>query len=149
MVEVKLVEALGTSELDFGRIESCDPDLVIVDSLPAFAGRGKGADERAFSALRDMKQFVSENSCVSIILNHINKRREASGPMAWQHEVDCTLSLFPRSQMMGETERKLIAVKNRYGATDRTTLRLTMSDCGLEPIVTESENESENKTTES
>ena len=99
--------------------------LIILDSLQAL---GNGNDNDTVSFLRLTKIWAQHSKSPIIIINHATKDDPLAGLQAFQHWVDCTLSLVAPDTK--SQERELTVIKNRKGPAP-VTLKLYMTEQGL------------------
>lgn len=101
--------------------------LIILDSLPGLCGVGENIQAQVtLKALK--KHAVTNHSCV-LVTDHATKTDYFAGQLMLQHEVDTTLVMVAESA----TERRLVAVKNRHGASGAEEL-LDLGAHGLTTI---------------
>ena len=98
--------------------------LIILDSLQALGNKN---DDDTVTFLRLCKVWAQHSKSPVIIINHATKDDPLAGLQAFQHWVDCTLSLV--APIEGKPERVLTVHKNRKGPT--VTLKLWMTEQGL------------------
>jgi len=111
---IKLVSRFSGSIRDV--CEQVEPCLVIVDSLPALVGIGWSDVKEAVEVLMWIKDYADEKKCPAIVIDHINKKGEFSGPEAFAHLIDMTV--FFRKDDEIKNLRRLIPEKNRDGDVD-------------------------------
>lgn len=99
------------------------PDLLILDSLPGFAG-----DSDPTRALELLKLFKKKLGILTMVSNHVNKEEEQSGYRDIEHAVDCTMLFTEDDTFLGS--RNLTTKKNRHGPAP-ITIHFDMTDKGL------------------
>lgn len=97
------------------------PDLLILDSLPGFAG-----DNDPTRALELIHLFKKKLGQLTLISNHVNKENEQAGYKDIQHAVDATMIFDVEEAGM----RKLTTRKNRHGPAP-VSIYFEMTDSGL------------------
>lgn len=123
--------------------ESVAPALVIVDSLPALAGIGWGDVREAVATLTMIKEYADDAKCPAIVIDHINKKGEFSGPEAFAHLIDMTV--FLKLDSHDKNMRYLIPQKNRDGDVN-VCVSFLMTGNGLMYVApTDSENDPEDE----
>ena len=117
----------------------CDhvaPQLLILDSLPAFAGIGWGNVKEAVEVLTSVKDYANEMKCPAIVVDHVNKEGEFSGPEAFAHLVDMTV--FFKKDVGMKNRRWLVPEKNRDGDVN-VRVGFDMTSKGLVHVVVDEE----------
>lgn len=97
-------------------LEQEAPRLLIVDSLPALVGLGWADVQEAVETLTMIKEYASTYFCHAIVVDHINKKGEFSGPIAFEHLIDVTMMMHKDKK--NPNLRRLIPEKSRDGAVD-------------------------------
>lgn len=105
--------------------------ILIVDSLKAISPDEEGRVE----VCKVVKNFGVDLNAPVIISHHVNKGEDIAGLMALQHEVDCTMTLFPDEtrKYKNEAIRTLQVRKNRNGQA-WIEAEFGMTGLGLVPI---------------
>jgi len=107
------------------------PRFVIVDSLPGLLGLGWHDIEAAESTLRQIKLFADVAKAPAIVISHINKKDQFSGPVGLEHLIDTTM--FLQKDKKNPRFRVLVPEKNRFGAVD-VRVWFEMGEKGLSVI---------------
>jgi len=136
---IKLVSRFTGSIRDV--CEAVQPKLLILDSLSALVGVGLNDVREAVEVLTLVKDYADEMKCPGIVVSHINKKGEFSGPEAFAHLIDSTI--FFRKDKTQKNLRHLMPEKNRDGDVD-VRVSFSMTAAGLihvEPEETNAEDE--------
>jgi DNA repair protein RadA/Sms len=111
-------------------IEEERPDVVIVDSIQTMRANGDTVPGGAAS-VREVASILQEvgkrTNTTIILIGHVTKESVIAGPKTLEHIVDAVLLL--EGERSGSL-RRLRSTKNRYGATDETSL-FEMRDSGM------------------
>ena len=107
-------------------------DILLADSLQTVYIKGsrfsEGSPNHIVESCKRISDFAHAKKCTAIIIGHVTKEGEMSGPQTLKHLVDVTLHLeFSETH---DTRRNITAIKNRYGPSPYT-LPLTMSAFGF------------------
>jgi DNA repair protein RadA/Sms len=97
-------------------LEHTRPSLLIVDSLPALVGLGWKDVSEAEEILTMIKEYAVANLCPAIVVDHINRRGEFSGPIALEHLIDITMMM--KKDKVDKNLRRLVPDKSRDGSVD-------------------------------
>jgi len=123
---IKLVSRFSGSIRDV--CEAVQPKLLILDSLSALVGVGMNDVREAVEVLTLIKDYADEMKCPAIVVSHINKKGEFSGPEAFAHLIDMTV--FFRKDKKDINLRHLMPEKNRDGDVN-VCVSFSMTSRGL------------------
>ena len=105
-------------EAIFSSIESCDPRLVIIDSIQTIATETLDSAAGSVAQVREcaaaLLKYAKTSGTPVILIGHINKEGSIAGPKVLEHIVDAVL------QFEGDRHylyRILRSIKNRFGST--------------------------------
>lgn len=102
----------------FKHIESCNPDIVVIDSIQTMATQDIEAAPGSISQIREcaamLLKFAKETNIPVIIIGHITKEGTIAGPKILEHMVDTVLQFEGDQHYMYRIVR---AIKNRFGST--------------------------------
>lgn len=114
-------------------VEARKPRLVIIDSLRTLwmpdvaSARGSYVQQRECTEV--LLRLASRTGATVLVTQHVNKDDEMAGLRELAHMYDTVL----RFESASHHVRRLLAEKNRFGATHEIAL-LTMEERGLRPI---------------
>lgn len=123
-------------------LEQERPKMLIVDSLPALVGLGWKDVSDAENTLQTIKDYAVANLCPAIVVDHINRKGEFSGPIALEHLIDVTMMMHKDKK--NANLRRLIPEKSRDGAVDVQVCFL-MGPKGLVYVETPDENDEDSE----
>jgi DNA repair protein RadA/Sms len=126
----------GSNDLDdiLALAVRMSPTVLVVDSLQALETRecdsAPGTAAQVAAVSRRLAAFANETKTPVIAIGQVTKDGEIAGPKSAQHDVDVVLYL---ETARGE-QRRLVAWKNRYGATTEVGLFEMREDglCGVD-----------------
>ncbi len=123
----------------FKHIESCNPDIVVIDSIQTMATQDIEAAPGSISQIREcaamLLKFAKETNIPVIIIGHITKEGTIAGPKILEHMVDTVLQFEGDQHYMYRIVR---AIKNRFGSTAELGIYEMRQD-GLRPVTNPSE----------
>ncbi|MCQ2428531.1 MAG: DNA repair protein RadA [Clostridia bacterium] len=126
-----LILSETNTEKIIGECASCNPDVLIVDSVQTMFTPEQASSPGSVTQVRESAlSFISmaKNDGVSVILvGHVNKEGSIAGPKLLEHMVDSVLCFEGERQ---QAYRIIRAVKNRFGSTDEIGV-FEMTDKGL------------------
>lgn len=108
---IALVSKVRTSIADL--CKEVSPKLILLDSLPALVGLGWSDVREAENIMQSLKDYATAAKCPAIVIDHVNKKQEFSGPVSLEHLVDTTIDLVKDKKF--PNIRRLVASKNRHG----------------------------------
>lgn len=112
--------------------EGEDPDFIVADSAHMLASRGVGGLPGSVSQIVAVTQFFMhecrERRVPGILIAHVNKDGDMSGPNAARHLVTCPMLL---STSDDKRTRVLGVEKNRHGPAPATLTGLVLTERGL------------------
>ena len=115
-------------------VESCNPDILIVDSIQTLYNEENDSSPGSVSQVKDctmsMMHLSKSQGITVFVVGHINKDGNIAGPKVLEHMVDCVLYFEgdPNS-----TYRLLRAAKNRFGSTNEIGV-FEMCESGLAEV---------------
>ncbi len=116
------------------RLESCEPAVVVIDSIQTMVLEGVDAVAGSPSQVRQVAgrlQHVAKTRGVPVVLvGHVTKDGAIAGPKLLEHLVDVVLALEGEP---GHDLRVLRAAKNRFGTVAELAL-FSMTGAGLEEV---------------
>ena len=114
-----------------GHVESCSPDLLVLDSVQTVVSDAVDGSAGGVTQVREVAasliRVAKTRGMATVLVGHVTKDGAIAGPRALEHLVDVVC------QFEGERHsrlRLLRAVKNRYGATDEVGC-FDLSDTGI------------------
>lgn len=123
----------------FKHIETCNPDIVVIDSIQTMATQDIEAAPGSISQIREcaalLLKFAKETNIPVIIIGHITKEGTIAGPKILEHMVDTVLQFEGDQHYMYRIVR---AIKNRFGSTAELGIYEMRQD-GLRPVTNPSE----------
>ncbi len=123
----------------FKHIESCNPDIVVIDSIQTMATQDIEAAPGSISQIREcaamLLKFAKETNIPVIIIGHITKEGTIAGPKILEHMVDTVLQFEGDQHYMYRIVR---AIKNRFGSTAELGIYEMRQD-GLRQVTNPSE----------
>ena len=123
----------------FKHIETCNPNIVVIDSIQTMATQDIEAAPGSISQIREcaalLLKFAKETNIPVIIIGHITKEGTIAGPKILEHMVDTVLQFEGDQHYMYRIVR---AIKNRFGSTAELGIYEMRQD-GLRPVTNPSE----------
>ncbi len=123
----------------FKHIETCNPDIVVIDSIQTMATQDIETAPGSISQIREcaalLLKFAKETNIPVIIIGHITKEGTIAGPKILEHMVDTVLQFEGDQHYMYRIVR---AIKNRFGSTAELGIYEMRQD-GLRPVTNPSE----------
>lgn len=111
------------------------PDLVIVDSIQTMNCSEISSSTGSITQVRECTNIIMRTAkqlnIPTIIVGHVNKDGNISGPKVLEHIVDAVLYFEGERHL---SYRILRAVKNRYGSTNEIGV-FEMNDTGLDQVL--------------
>lgn len=102
-----------------GAIETCDPSLLIVDSVQTFSSADIDGVGGGVSQVKEVASTLiaaaKARNMTTVIVGHVTKDGSVAGPRTLEHLVDVVLQFEGDRHTSLRTVR---AVKNRYGPAD-------------------------------
>lgn len=99
-------------------IETCEPDIIIIDSIQTIATDEVESSPGSITQVREcasaLLRFAKSTNIPIILIGHINKEGSIAGPKILEHIVD-TVIQFEGDQH--HLYRILRSIKNRFGST--------------------------------
>jgi len=115
--------------------------IVVVDSIHTIRSSEEsglpGSDYQVKVCGQALMKFAKDTGVVVVIVAHVNKDGDISGPMNFEHAGDATLMLSV-ARDLGEPWRELRGIKNRFGSTAEVGM-FQMAEKGLLPIASGTE----------
>ncbi len=109
--------------------------VIVVDSIHTIRSSEvsgmPGSDYQVKICGQFLMAFAKDTGCIVVVISHINKEGDISGPMNFEHAGDATLMLGQSE--LGEPWRELRAIKNRFGSTAEVGM-FQMANEGLVPV---------------
>lgn len=109
--------------------------VVVVDSMHTVSSSAvsgiPGSDYQVKACGQFLMRFAKDSGTCVVVISHVNKDGEISGPMNFEHAGDVTLMMTLSE--LGEPWRELRAIKNRFGPTIPIGM-FQMADGGLLPV---------------
>ena len=134
-----LVACEAMIENVFKHIETCNPNIVVIDSIQTMATQDIEAAPGSISQIREcaalLLKFAKETNIPVIIIGHITKEGTIAGPKILEHMVDTVLQFEGDQHYMYRIVR---AIKNRFGSTAELGIYEMRQD-GLRPVTNPSE----------
>lgn len=127
------VEAIGQA------VQSCDPDLLIVDSIQTIFRPDLSSAPGSVSQVREstasLLKMTKEDEFSTFLVGHVTKKGTIAGPRVLEHMVD-TVLYFEGDRH--HAFRILRSVKNRFGAANEIGV-FEMRETGLHEVPNPSE----------
>lgn len=112
-------------------IDSCSPDLVIIDSIQTISNAEMSSAAGSVSQIRECTQRLTheakQREIPLFLVGHVNKEGAIAGPKILEHMVDAVLYFEGERNL---SYRILRAIKNRFGSTNEIGV-FEMRDNGL------------------
>lgn len=112
-------------------IDSCNPELVIIDSIQTISNAEMASAPGSVSQIRECTQRLTreakEREIPLFLVGHVNKEGAIAGPKILEHMVDTVLYFEGERNL---SYRILRAIKNRFGSTNEIGV-FEMRDSGL------------------
>ncbi len=139
-IDEKLIILCSTSlENIFEHIKDIVPDLVIIDSIQTVATSDVDSSPGSITQVREcasaLLHFAKSSSTPVILIGHINKDGNISGPKVLEHIVDTVIQFEGDRHYM---YRMLRSIKNRFGSTSELGI-YEMRQTGLRQVANPSE----------
>lgn len=123
----------------YDKINSINPDIVIIDSIQAISSEQGEAFPGSVSQVRtcavSLLRYVKESEIPIFLVGHITKDGTLAGPKVLEHIVDTVLQFEGDRQNL---YRVLRSLKNRFGSTAELGI-YEMVNRGLRPVANPSE----------
>lgn len=120
-------------------VESCNPDVLIIDSIQTLYSPELSSAPGSVGQVKDctlqLMQLAKSVGVTVFVIGHVNKEGAIAGPKVLEHMVDCVL-YFEGDQ--SASYRILRAAKNRFGSTNEIGV-FEMLDTGLSEVPNPSE----------
>jgi DNA repair protein RadA/Sms len=116
------------------RIDECEPDLVIIDSIQTMQSPEIDSVPGSVAQIREctgeLIQFAKETNTPVVLIGHITKEGNIAGPKVMEHMVDVVLQFEGDRQHL---YRLLRSSKNRFGSTNELGI-YEMQGSGLKEV---------------
>lgn len=126
-------------EMVLEHARSLQPRLLIIDSIQTLAAEALDSIPGSLSQIREctntLLRFSKENAISTILIGHITKDGQLSGPKVLEHVVDTVLQFEGDQQYV---YRILRSIKNRFGSTSEIGI-YEMQQSGLRQVTNPSE----------
>ncbi len=123
----------------FEQVTAVAPDVLIVDSIQTIATRAVDSSAGSIVQVREcasaLLRFAKSSNTPVVLIGHINKDGNLSGPKVLEHIVDTVIQFEGDQQNM---YRILRSIKNRFGSTSEMGI-YEMRQTGLRPVANPSE----------
>ena len=117
-----------------GHVEACDPALLIVDSVQAFASSAVEGRAGGMSQVQEVTQVLTrvakQRRMPLLLIGQSTRENAVAGPRALEHVVDTVLTFEGDRHT---SLRLLRAVKNRFGPADEVVC-FEQTDRGLREV---------------
>ncbi|MCD8282084.1 MAG: DNA repair protein RadA [Prevotella sp.] len=123
----------------FARIEDVAPDLLVIDSIQTISTSEADSSAGSITQVREcaaaLLRFAKSSGTPVILIGHINKDGNISGPKILEHIVDTVIQFEGDRHYM---YRILRSIKNRFGSTSELGI-YEMGQRGLRQVSNPSE----------
>ena len=123
----------------FHHIETCNPGILVVDSIQTIASDALESSAGSVAQVREcaasLLKYAKESGTPVILIGHINKEGSIAGPKVLEHIVDAVLQFEGDRHYM---YRLLRSIKNRFGSTSELGI-YEMTQVGLREVSNPSE----------
>ncbi len=139
-IDENLVILCDTSlENIFNHIKDVGPDLLVIDSIQTISTQDVDSSPGSITQVREcaaaLLRFAKSSGTPVILIGHINKDGNLSGPKILEHIVDAVIQFEGDQHYM---YRILRSIKNRFGSTSELGI-YEMGQTGLRQVSNPSE----------